>query len=175
MLFSQIDGRSPERARFRNTQSPMASENVLRLCCRQLSKAQADGELLMLGHQQPVVKAQLVAKVAGVSHSKSPKGIDITDLYLRDDTDSILVSFYKNDFPSDVLSNLLSAFAFSHPNQLLGHYVHVCVSPRPNPTNKYRPFRHIAVSARPVEDLNDLTVHRLGVIKDHCVCSYGQV
>lgn len=50
----------------------------------------------MLANQQPIQKAQMVVKVAGISQSKSPKGIDIIDLYVKDDTGEMIVSCYRN-------------------------------------------------------------------------------
>lgn len=50
----------------------------------------------MLTHHQPLHKAQLLVKVVGVSQAKSPKGIDIIDLFVRDDTGELIVSFYRN-------------------------------------------------------------------------------
>lgn len=41
--------------------------------------------------------------------------------------------------------------------------------------NKFRPWRYVALSARPVHDFNELTVHRLGVVRDYCGGSYGEI
>ncbi len=72
----------------------------------QVNSAKTLGDQLALGHIK-IFRAMVVGRVMYLSQSKSPKGIDITELSIKDDTGMFMVSIYRNEFPSDVLKNLL--------------------------------------------------------------------
>lgn len=62
-----------------------------------------------------------------------------------------------------------------NPNELRGRYIKVSISPKPNPTNRYRPWRFVVLSAYVIEDFREVTLHLAEVLNDHCSKTYGEI
>lgn len=105
-MLSLLTGKSAERALFRKSVEE-EQDTCISLTIHQINTAKTLGDQLTLGPQK-IFRAMIAGRVVSISHSKSPKGIDITELTVKDDTGILIVSAYHNEFPSDVLTNLLS-------------------------------------------------------------------